>query len=530
MRGVGIRYWFTVFVAYTFSQAAYCQGTNPASFGQQYQQFDSMVRNLVDTQMNFGTSTDPYSPVPRGTQNVNPQEISRSLTNYVGQVNQLLRGLQIESSYNPNVRSLIADTVNLRATIDYLSRQIGISPDLNRLSSDFAGLDRQWRSLSHQVRQVPNVSSAVIRQVDELDRTNDTLSKAFRFDPQVERIELARLLTRLDGNFQQLEEDIDYDLFSHPNRDTWKRQIADLQSRAAQTQWALTNQNSYADVVRLYKQFFDSWMVIKRQLRSVDNRYVQRNVSRISKTFERTHELFWIPPVIDGQDLLYLAETLKKNVDGVTGGVSLQQLIAFGNANDVFRRTREFHAQCDEFRRTVASESNLEAIRFDFRRVETAWADLRSVLLPLQNPKLNQAVELIDRSVGDLRTSMGLSSSMNRSEVVDLASTLNSMTDLFSYDLVRSVGQSNRYQPQFRNDAIALATNLRKAAGQLHQTVLQDDRADAGREQFRQLSREWSRLQDYIGKVEDRDRAQLARTYQQIVPAITKLQVVYGVY
>jgi hypothetical protein len=530
MAGVRRLTWFVGMVILTWPQTANGQGTSPATFGQQNQRFDSMLRNLVDTQMNFGNSVDPYSPVPRATQNVNPQEISRSLSNYVSLVNQLLSGLQVESNYNISVRPLMADAVNIRATLDYLIRQIGISPDMTRISNDFAGLDRQWRSLSHQVKQLPNVSASVLRQIDELDRTNDSLAKTFRFDPQVERVELTRLLSRLDGSFQQLAEDVDYDLFSHPSRDTWARQIGDLQSRASQTQWALTNQNSYADVVRLYKQFFDSWMVLKRQLRTVDNRYIQRNVSRISKTFDRAHELFWIPPVIDGQDILYLADMLKKNVDGITAGVSLQQLIALGNANDVFRRSREFHAQCDEFRRTVASESNLEAIRFDFRRVEAAWADLRSVLLPLQNPKLNQSVELIDRSVTDLRTAMGLPSAVNRSEVVDLASTLNTMTDLFSYDLARSVGQSNRYQPQFRNEAISLATNLRKSAGQLHQSVLQDNSSEAGREQFRQLTRDWARLQDYIGKVEDRDRAQLARTYQQIVPAITKLQVVYGTY
>ncbi len=492
--------------------------------------FDGLLRTLVDTQTNFGNSVDPYNPIPQGAQSVSPQELSRLLGSYVGSINQLLTGLQSEARYNANVRPLMGDALNIRATLDYLIQQLQRSTDVARMSNDFAGLDRQWRSLSHQVKQLPNLGSSVLRQIEAIDQTNEALSKAFRFDPQMERVALSRLLTTVDGNLQQLSEDIDFDLFSHPKRDLWTRQLGDLRSRANQTQLAMTNQYPYADVVRYYKQFFDTWMGLKRELRTADNRYVQRDVSRITKTFERIHELLWIPPVIDGRDILYLADALKQNVDGITAGISLQQLIALNNATDVFRRAREFYAQCEDFRRTVASESNLENIRFGFKYLEPAWIDLRNVLIPLGNPQLNQAVELIDRSLADLRTSMGLQSTINRSEVVELASTLNTMTDLLSYDVARFVGRSDRYPQQFRTDAIASTANLKKAAGQLHQSVLQDTSPNSGKDQFRELTREWSRLQGFITKIEDRDRAELARTYQQIAPAITKLQVVYGTY
>lgn len=492
--------------------------------------FDGVLRTLVDTQMNFGNSVDPYSPVPQGKQNVNSQQLSQTLVTFANTTTQLISGLQMESRYNNAAQLLLGDAIKVRSTIGYLTQRMQSTPDAGALSADFAALDRQWRLLSHQVKQLPNVSSSVLRQVETLDKMNDSISKAFRFDPQVERTELSRFLSRVDNNLQQLAEDIDFDLFSHPRRDQWARQIGDLQSRINQTQIAASHQYPYEDVVRSYKLFFDGWMTLKRDLRGTDNRYIQRNISRTTQANERIRELLWLPPVIDGRDIQYLAESLNRNVDTVTAQLSMQQLIAQPNAIEIFKRARAFYEQGGEFQKTVASVSDLETIKFSFKYLESAWGDLKNILVPIQNPQLNQSVELLERSVAELRASMGLQLTIDRTDVLDLAATLNTMTDLLAYDVTRFVGQSNRYPPQFRNEAGVLTAAIRKSAGQLYQSILQDPNQSSGREQFRQLNKDWTQLQGYISKIEDRDRAELARSYQQIAPAIAKLQVIYGAY
>ena len=149
-------------------------------------------------------------------------------------------------------------------------------------------------------------------------------------------------------------------------------------------------------------------MPLKRELRSVDNRYLQRTIDRISTENDHLHELLLLDPVIDGRDILYMAETLKQNVDTVCEGVSMLQLIQVPNAVNIFGKMKEFYTLCQDFARTVATESDLENVRWDFRELDVSWNELRTALAPMDSPETKQQVAFIDQYVGQLRDALGL--------------------------------------------------------------------------------------------------------------------------
>jgi uncharacterized phage infection (PIP) family protein YhgE len=486
---------------------------------------DGLMRTLVDSQLNFDRRiSDPPSAIAASPASADLRRVVDSFTSEAG---RLTSGLQNETRFDPNIRSLLGDAVRLRATLDVMNQRLSSGGDAALLQRDYESLDQQWRTLSHFIKQLPSTSSAVQRTVANLDGINAELTKLLRIAPQMPRQDLVPLLAALTSDLDHLTEDIHLDLYAHPQRDTWINAVRDLRTRADQLRSLVANQYSYQDVIRYYKQFNDAWLSAKRELRSVDNRYVQRNLNRITQTTDRLNAVLWLPPVIDGRDILYLAELLQRNVETVSEQISLQQLLALENANEVFKRARDFYVYSQEFRNTVSRETNLENIRWDFKSLDTAWFDLKALLTPVQDPRTVQKMALVEGALSELRTGLGLQPTFDQAQLGELASELDNMADLLAYDVQRLVGPSNRYPPQVRDEALSASVNLQRTARKLHQVVRQNATLTRLQQLVQQMNREWQRLQTVLVQLTPEDRSRIARSFQEIAPAMAKLQVLY---
>ncbi len=488
---------------------------------------DGLLRTMVDSRMNLDGPAGTR-PAPVNGTNLASTEVRRLVDSFTLEASHLSTALQAEIRNDSNIRPLLSDVLRVRSTLDILNRRIQSGSAPAGLTREYRDLDQQWRYASQQIKQLVSVSAAVRRRVEAMDTINESLGQTFQVGPQMEAEDVVNLFAALASDLENLTEDVDLDLYANPNRDHWTRQLVDLTSRAKQLRMAVASRYGYSDVVRYYKQFYDAWMPLKRELRTADNRIVQRNVNRITKTNDRLHALLYLPPIIDGQDILYLAENLHRNVEVVSDQISLRQLIALENANDVLRRAKEFYGLSDEFRRVVAKETKLENIRWDFKKLDTAWFDLRSVITPVDDTKSNRTIALLDASLSELRLGLGLETAFDRDQAVDLVSQLDNWMDLLAYDVQRIVGRSNRYAPQVRDEALAAAGNLRSLARELHQSVAMQADTARFRNQFRQMGKEWQRLQATLPQLSAADRSELARSYQNIPPAMAKLQLLYA--
>jgi hypothetical protein len=398
---------------------------------------------------------------------------------------------------------------------------------IRQFTDEYTRIDQQWRVLSNQLKQIPNAGTRVIQEVDRMNLSAAAITKSFNLDPQMQRDELLQHFYALSSDLRYLADDIRTDLWNHPDRDSLTHQVLDLQNRTSQLTAALQYNHRYAYVKDYYQQFFDKWMATKRRLRTIDNRYVQRNIDRITQSTERLHELLWLPPFVDGGDILYMANTLKANVDSICDDISLTRLIALPNSTNIFAAAREFYAMCDSFRSTVSSAQDFDEVQWDFRELDVAWNDLRNLIVPLDNPTTAQQIAVIDNSIMDLRDVMGQRSSVDTHQIVEVVSTIDNMSDLLYYDLNRYVGQSNRYPASFRSQAVNSAKNLHHVAHTLYESVVQNRGTNMIRQQSQDLVARWNDLQQYLAKIPANDRAQIARTSKQIAPALAKLQVMY---
>ncbi len=487
--------------------------------------FDGLLRNLTD-QMNFHAGA-PLTANPNAVVAPELTQARQLIATFANDAGRLISALNIEQRYSDQVRVLLGDAALLKANSDVLAQRSRSMTTIQQFADEYAAIDRQWRPLSQQLKQLPNVGARVVQEVDRLRETSKALTKSLQLEPQMQRDEVTYHFAALRADLEHLAEDIQIDLFADPNRVELTNRVRTLQSRAAQLSAAVDANYRYTDVKRYYKQFFEEWMATKRLLRAVDNRYVQRNINRLTQTNQRLHELLWMPPIVDGADILYLADSLKFNVDHICEEISLAKLMTLPNSTSIFNGAQEFYSLCGTFRQNVAKSTELESVRWDFQELDVSWNDLRNLINPLNDPTAAQYIAMIDTSVMELRQSLGQQSSVDPNEMLQLVSNLTNMTDLLYYDLNRYVGQSNRYPANFRSQAVNSSNNLQKIAKALYQSVI-DRRSDGQiRQQTNDLSAQWNDLQQFLAKVPESDRAQIARSAQQIGPALAKLQIMY---
>jgi hypothetical protein len=498
----------------------------PVSHTGQSHLFDDIVKGLVDQNLNFNSSR----PLD---QNRNPvagpelQQAQQAITRFANDAGLLISALRIEERYSPNVRGLIGDALRVKADADVLVQRAAYMTTIRQFTDEYANIDQQWRVLSNQLKQIPNVGSRVVQEVNRVNQSAEAIARNSKLDPQMQRDELMQSFHALAADLKYLSDDIGTDLWSHPNRDTLAQQVFDLQNRTNQLVSAVQYNYGYQYVKGSYEQFFEKWMVTKRSLREIDNQNLQRHIDHVTQATERLHELLWLPPFVDGGDILYMANTLKTNLDSICDGISLTKLMALPNSDKIFAAAREFYSMCDQFRSTVSSAQEFDEVQWDFREVDVAWNDLRNLIVNLKDQSTMQNIAQIDNSIMDLRDALGQQSTVDTHEIMEVVSTIDNMTDLLYYDLNRYVGQSNRYPASFRSQAVNSAMNLHRTAHTLYESVAQKHSASTIRQQSQALVSQWNDLQQYLAKIPADERAHIARTSGQIGPALAKLQVMY---
>ena len=487
---------------------------------------DGLVRDLIDSQINFHAT--PLEPIPSGNANVEMQRARQQLQQFSELSNRIVSALRLEERYSPSVRPLLAEMLRIKAYADALIRKTQTSTDARQLITDYAELDRTWRLAAHQLQQMSGLGAGVQQTVTALNQVNNDVGQLMKVAPQLERSELIQYFVALRSDLDVLEEDISIDLFGHPEQTEFAQRVRSLRSTAQQLQLAAENRYPYDYIKSTYQGFFSQWRELKVKLRAINNRYIQRHVSRITTQNENLHKLLWLPPIVDGNEILYLAESLKSNVDHVSDQITLRQLMAVPNAELIFGRAADFYSLCEDFRATVARETEFNNVRWDFRELDVAWNDLRTVLLPLNDPETNQRVALIDQSIMGLRTALGLRSQVDRTEALQTAATLYNMTDLLNYDVIQLVGQSSRYPAQFRNQAIAASNAFRSSVRALYDGVSRQASQDQLRSTVQTLGSDWSRLMQVVNQIPADQRTGIARTVHQISPSVAKLQVMFA--
>ncbi len=495
--------------------------------------YDNVLRNLVDSQTNWRQQNQP-----NGRTNQSPVQANQSqkvvqsrpkLQAFANEAAQLITALRYEEQYSLHARGLLGEAYGVKAVADVLlARTSNSNLTDEQFTAEFAELDRQWHMLSHQIQQTADVSNTVMQRVQRLDQINKELEGQLNLHPQMDMDGLTYYFSALGENLNNLAQDVRIDLFSHPKKEQFAGNLQQLRTKAERLRLAVENNYRYKDVAEYYKSFHTEWLSTKNELRSADDRYIQRNINRITQLHNKVHELLWMPPVIDGRDILYQADQLRQQIGRTAEGITMRDMLEQPNSRELFTKALEFHGLCNAFRNTVATETQLDNLRWDFKTLEVAWDDIKSSLNPLERQDTIQNIAAIETSVAQLRHDLGLHDEMEWDKAIELASNLRNMSDLLYYDVNRIVGRSNQFPQQFRNRTIQLADQFHNSAKQLHVYLVRQTSTPEIANISKQMAQQWNELQGIMAQVPYEQRYELARTSQEISPAMAKLQVMYS--
>ncbi len=493
---------------------------------QRSQYVDGVLKTLTQSNSNFYDQR-PLPPVA-GATSPEVRAAQQALQSVADESGQLITALRYEARYSAHVRSLLGDALQVKSMADVLLARSSNMSSINQLANESQELDRQWRMLSHQLKQAPSISKTVLQRVARLDQANDGLVDLLKMTPQMDQSALGYFFAALGEDLGNLADDIQYDLYADPQRGTYQITLRQLQAKTQQLRLAVANQYPYADVKAYYQQLFTEWLGVKADLRAIDNRYIQRNLNRIDLVHDQIHELLWLPPVIDGRDILHQADQLIAQVDYTATNITMKDFIQQPNASDLFDASKSFYSHCQDFRGSVATSTQLESLRWDFRALEVSWTELKSRFNRLKNQETIQNVAGIETQLSELQHSLGLDSETDRGQSVELAQSLNNMSDLLYYNINRYIGQSNKYSPQFRTDSVRLSSEFHQSAEALQSGLMAATDEGEIRRIARKMSQQWTDLQRYLEKIPFSQRQELAMTSREIAPAMAKLQVMHS--
>lgn len=490
-------------------------------------QLDGILSNLVDSKLNANSQAQ-LQPVPQSSISPQMQQARQVVKSYADATRQLVTALYQEQRYAPSVGPLVGEALNHSATADVLVQRSQSMSTVAQLRPEYEKLNQQWHVLAHRIKNSPNLETNIYRRVDTVNGLSTRLEELLAVRPQLQRDDLLYHFTMLYTDFGHLIEDVRIDMVQDPQRDQYLAHLQRLQTFVYGLRDAAERDGTRDEIVARYKLMHKAWLPVKAKLRAVDDRYIQRNIGRIVEVNDHLHELLWIAPVIDGNDVLYLANSLRTNVDEIAEQLSLKRLVALPNAMEVFEKCLDFYTQCGDFQQAVTTQTELEALVWDYRTLEVSWTDLQQVLGNSENPDTIQKMAIVENSMKELRKSLGLRATVDVTQAAQIASSLDQMSDQLYFDVNRYVGISNRYPSQFRSQTLNLTQSFHNSARSLHENVRNWANADQLREQTVQLVNQFNSVQQQLSQVLQPERNEIYRTVQNIAPLLAQLQVMYN--
>ncbi len=497
---------------------------------------DGVLRVLIETQVLPHLTRDgqpPHGRPPGGPPLPKPPGDPRSrddriaLEEFAMHSGELVSILRQEVGVRPELRPLLGDAIAVKAMTDGLVQRVEAQPDPALLADGFVVVDRHSRTLATRLEGSFAVSATCRECVRKLNASRARLCQRLAISPQVDQEQVVQLFGTLTGHLRGLLDNVAGSL--QRSRDS---QVLLIDGKRLQMQvnfltTSVSRPVPYEELLHQYRTVHKDWRALADRLRSLDSRDSERHIRRINHVHRQLHEVLWIPYEMDRGGLARCAAALSRNVDAACERVSLKMLLATPDAAGAVEVARELRSMCADFSKAAAGQDPLDSLRWDFRPLDVQWQQFRTGFQGLAAPELAQQLAETDENIQAVQELLGIAPLIDVEQAVELSGEVDSLTDLLFRDLAERLGPSSRYPPQFRREAAAAAEALHESAHQLHDDLLRRPHSESVRKKSEGLSVAWESLQQYVGKLEHRDRAVVTRNYERLAPAMARLQMMF---
>lgn len=507
-----------------------------AVFGQtdRREAIDSLIQSLIESERQRLESDRPERRDFLST----PDDAGRLATKDLRDVYRMLQDFATEASsltndlYDarrriPEIEPRLADILTVRARASLLADQAKNARDYRVIAADFQALDQLWRTASYRLNQISNLPNNIAQRIGRLDQYDESILKALGLGSQVDSVELIRQTAALASAVRAVVSSIQYELQLNDQRSELTLAARRAEQQANRVSTVAANRESREYIVAEYKQFQSLWGTLVTRLRATQNRYLERDIRRVTEIDQTIHKLLWLPQTIDHTELLHLTEVLQRDIDEFFSRTPLRLLISLPNSDRVLPIADEFYGVTQNFSDAITKGASREDLAYSFQFIDQSWNAFYNQFRPLRSQAALQVLAEIERSIFALRDAMQLHEGFDRSRALELAAALENDADHLNADVQRWLGNV-RPAPSYRNEVLRQAADFATACRRLHTDLDRNVNIDQLRVQCTSLYNVWGPLQVSIARCNTADRDHLMRLSQNITPTLVELQTMVG--
>jgi hypothetical protein len=489
---------------------------------------DELYKSLIESETerrNLRRSTDPrgtFAPARVIDQPTREMLQARKIINGLTKdADDLARMINEEARRNNQLRPMVGEVLKLRARINLIADRATQQNDHAALSEDLRNLDRDWRMVALRLSQARGMDRQTYEMIEHINGDAKELAQILDIKPQMNRRDLMRYTAAIATDMGNLLEDAEYELGRSQDRD----QVLASGRRVRQQAYLLANavedQREYDIVLDEYKHFQTMWTPFATSLRQFQNRVLDRHVRRIAESDGRVTELLWIPNKMDRQRLLYLTDSLKRDVDEFFARTPLKLLIDLPDSRSVIPASNEFYGVCANFTDTVNSDDSDDDVIAAFRYIESSHRSFMQVFKQVNSQSALQVLNQIQHGVDDLREGLNMNDHTQGRRSAELAGLIDNLAGHLENETKHWL--DNR-RATFRTQALQEVQAFSTQARRLNESITLGDNPIQQQKDVSLLFESWRRVYNYIKTCDTEERARLQQLSTQITPALVDLQ------
>ena len=483
--------------------------------------------NDLLNQNGFGnTSPTPFNPMGAGPQttlpaNVDVTAVRRGLQSAATDASALYDSLDRQSRYVPAIRPLMADVIKLRARSARLANSIITMDDLTRALPDLKALDGDWRLLSNKLKLASGLDRTTLGLVTALDATDDALARSLQLAPSVNYRDLIQQTSALSSAMDRLMDDIGYELGATSQSRELILQAQKVSQQAKHLSDFAFAQTDYDHLVQDFKLFEQFWAPLASTLRTLDNRWIERDVQRVQQTERDITATLLLQQTLDPQQLVFLTQTLQADVDTFFGKAPLKMLMRLPESQQALPTADEFYGVFENFIDCVKRGETREELIDAFRYIDGSWKGFNRVYRPLNSTEAQAVLTSIDKDIATLRGALLITEGFDRTKASELAATIENLAGHLQRDTQSWLSKA---RPAYQSEAQREVGDFLAHARELHEAIATGVNMREVRQMSDALFDSWRRVYGYVIRCQTGERAYLASTSSQTTPALVELR------
>ena len=459
---------------------------------------------------------------------INLATVGTLLDRFAAGTNRLYQQIDVESQYSPRLRSVMSDTLKVRARATLLAQDAKSSRDVTALARGVRELDSDWRLLSHNIRRMPQPPRAITDLVTALDRTNVDIEKTFQIEPQIDRRQLLTQVMAMSADFDNLIDDITLEMGTTGEARELVRSVRSIRTQANYAADLISERGTYQRIVEAYQRAETDWKPVAAQLTQARNRYIDRSVRRIVSAGNSLKELLWLENDADISELIATANAMRANVDEFFKRTPLLLIVKLQNPEFALRSANNFYDACDVYTEQVQASADINTLMEVFKDLEVTGQDFMQTFAPLPSRQGQLVLADINR---DLRSLQEMASShyggdgFNMIAATDIAAELETLADHIDYDLRSWL--RNRTDANTRN-ALALSNRFKTETSELYRSIVARRPREEIRRQTSNAYEDWRKISQILRRVPEEDRDHMASISAKLTNAFLDLMLPLG--